>query len=281
MNNKDLINRFELLYPTDENLSNLRRAYCDRDLNSIFKLVSSPTDIENLRKFVLEDNEWSMFKLLAQYKQTQFVTAFKSFLVNGIKIHDDCFSQGQILSKRWLIEELIKLNLNLGTVFLCAGWYGTLATMIFENEIKLVKIRSFDQDPTCQTIAEIFNKPWVMDDWKFKSVTKNILDINYTSDTYEVTKSNGETQSLSDSPDTIINTSCEHITNFDHWYNMIPTSKNKLLILQSNNYFEITDHVNCASSLDDFSKKTPMTTVLYEGELKLEKYTRYMRIGIK
>ena len=49
-----------------------------------------------------------------------------------IKIAEDCFSQGQVQSKSWLVKELSKLDLNLGTVFLCAGWYGTLATLIFE-----------------------------------------------------------------------------------------------------------------------------------------------------
>ena len=38
-------------------------------------------------------------------------------------------------------------------------------------------------------------------------------------------------------PDTIINTSCEHIRNFNSWYNAIP--QGKLLILQSNNFFKI------------------------------------------
>ena len=80
-------------------------------------------------------------------------------------------------------------------------------------------------------------------------------------------------------PNTIINTSCEHIENFDKWYNLIP--KNKIVILQTNNYVEIEDHVNCSNSLEEFRIQTPMTTLLYEGELVLDKYTRYMRIGIK
>ena len=53
------------------------------------------------------------------------------------------------------------------------------------------------------------------------------------------------------------------------------------MILQSNNYFEIDEHVNCSESLDAFAKQTPMSQVLYQGELELEKYTRYMRIGYK
>ena len=53
------------------------------------------------------------------------------------------------------------------------------------------------------------------------------------------------------------------------------------MILQSNDFFDVEEHINCVSSLTEFNEQTPMTTVLYQGELPLEKYTRYMRIGIK
>jgi hypothetical protein len=83
-------------------------------------------------------------------------------------------------------------------------------------------------------------------------------------------------------PDTIINTSCEHIPNFKEWYNKIPAGK--LVILQSNNFFELDEHINCVNDLDDFASQAPLSEILYEGELDLSKhvnYTRFMRIGIK
>jgi hypothetical protein len=191
----------------------------------------------------------------------------------------DAFSLGQLQSKSWAISELKKLDLDLGTVFLCAGWYATLALMIFESNIKVDKIRSFDIDPSVGNIAETFNKPWVLDNWKFKSATANILDINYVCYTYNVFRSNGTVCELTESPTTIINTSCEHIDNFNVWYNKIPNEK--LVILQSNNYFEIAEHVNCSGSLEEFSNSCPMSTVLYQGKLDLPKYTRFMKIGYK
>ena len=253
----------------------LRKAVVEQNLHSIFRFV----DDEDLRKLVLEDNIWKLWPILDRYVDTQFVAAFKDFFVNETEIWDDCFSRGQIKSKLWIVKELTKLNLDLGTVFLCAGWYATLATMLFESKIKIDKIRSFDIDPNCQSIAETFNKPWVKDSWKFKSSTKDIMDINYVHDVYEVIKFDGTQCPLDDTPDTIINTSCEHINNFEEWYAKIPDGK--LVILQTNNYFEIEEHVNCVDGLTDFASQSPMTSVLYEGELPLEKYTRYMRIGIK
>ena len=191
----------------------------------------------------------------------------------------DALSWGQLKSKRWLVSELEKLNLDLGTIFLCAGWYATLAPMLFESSCKIDKIRSFDIDPLCERIAETINKEKVKNNWKFKAATANIHNLIYENFTYKTHRYDGSNLELTDSANTIINTSCEHIENFDIWYNLIP--KDKIVILQTNNYVEIEDHINCSSSLEEFRTQTPMTTVLYEGELMLDKYTRYMRIGIK
>lgn len=188
----------------------------------------------------------------------------------------DCLSWGQIKSKRWLLEHL---PTDLGTVFICGGWYGTLAAMMFsEVPEKFDKIRSFDIDPSCATIAESINKTWTKDNWKFKASTLDIHDITYPL-TYETQRYDGSIVELSDNPDTVINTSCEHIRNFDAWFDKIPA--NKLVILQSNNFEEIDDHVNCSSDLDEFRSRTPLDQTLYEGTLELQKYRRFMRIGFK
>lgn len=282
MDIKTLLDKFEVLYPYNQNLADFRRAYNDKDLSSIFRIVTSQNK-EDIRKVVMEDNQWSMYKLLSEYLDTSFVSTFKRFLSEDIKIDQDCFSRGQLQSKKWLVDELkkidIKLDLDLGTVFLCAGWYGTLATMLFENNFNIKSIRSFDIDESCREIAEIFNKLWVMKDWKFKASTSDIHDINYSTHVYNVYRSNGSLCELTDSPDTIINTSCEHILNFDKWFEKIP--QGKLLILQSNNYFEIEEHVNCVKDNQHFEQMAPLSKTLYSGELFLEKYSRFMRIGIK
>ena len=190
----------------------------------------------------------------------------------------DLFSKGQMNSKRWLVDELIKINKPLGTVFLCAGWYGSLATLLFESKIQIDKIRSFDVDPSCAIRADTFNRSWVMDEWKFKASTMDIHNMTYPL-TYTTFRANGTGVELTEMPDTIINTSCEHIENFSEWYNKIPNGTT--VILQGNNFFEIEDHINCSVNLDDFDKMCPMTECLYLNELILDKYTRFMKIGIK
>jgi len=298
----ELLDRFELLYPTNSKLSDLRRAYIDQDLSSIFRLLPSTVtgeledlrkaviednlhsifrlvDDEDLRKLILEDNTWKLWPILDRYVNTQFVAAFKNFFVNETEIWDDCFSRGQLESKLWLVQELQRQKIDLGTVFLCAGWYATLATMLFESKIKVDKIRSFDIDPICANIAEVFNKPWVKEEWQFKACTQDIMEIQWDGHSYPVNRSDGSVCMLYDTPDTIINTSCEHIENFAEWYNKIP--KGKLVVLQSNNYYEIEEHVNCVGSIEEFAVKASMNNILYSGELKLPKYRRFMLIGYK
>jgi hypothetical protein len=276
----ELLDRFELMYPHVSDLADLRRAYIDKDLSSIFRLVND-NNKEDLRKLVMEDNTWKLWPILDRYVDTQFVAAFKNFFVNETEIWNDCFSRGQLQSKLWLVKELEDCKINLGTVFLCAGWYATLATMLFESNIKVDKVRSFDIDPSCVNIAEVFNKSWFVNQWQFKSITQDIMDIDYNTHTwhYWSNANNRMSYPVTDSPDTIINTSCEHIANFDEWYAKVPNGK--LVVLQSNNYYEVDEHVNCVDSIEEFAVKAPMNNILYSGDLELDKYTRFMLIGYK
>jgi hypothetical protein len=322
----ELLDRFELLYPTNAKLSDLRRSYIDGDLSSIFRLTKADEDLrkavieenlhsifrllpdlvsediedlrkavieknlhsifrlvddEDLRKLLLEDNTWKLWPILDRYVDTQFVAAFKSFFVNNTEYDKDCFSRGQLESKLWLIKELKQCDVELGTVFLCAGWYATLATMIFESGIKVDKIRSFDIDPSCVDIAEIFNKPWFVDQWKFKSITQDIMNVNYNEHTWQFwsNANNRMSKPITDVPNTIINTSCEHLHDFVGWYGLIP--KGKLVILQANDFHEVEEHVNTYNTVEEFSASAPMSDTLYLGELELPKYKRFMKIGYR
>ena len=148
METHKILDRFEMLYPLNSKIADLRRACIDKDLHSVFRLINDDTK-EDLRKTILEDNQWSLWKILDSYVDTRFVQSLKSFEVQKVKWDEDCFSQGQIKSKMWILQELRKLNLDLGVIFLCAGWYSTLATMLFESKVKVDKIRSFDIDESC------------------------------------------------------------------------------------------------------------------------------------
>jgi len=251
----EILDRLELLYPD----------------NSIFS---------DLRKTLLSQDKFALFRIIQGFTGSQLIEGMRKYKDDD-SFNADCFSRGQLESKLWLLTELGKLNVELGTVFLCAGWYATLATMLFESDIKIDKVRSFDIDESCVDIAETFNKPWFVDEWRFKSITQNIMDINYNQHVWQYwsNANNRMSYPITDSPDTIINTSCEHIENFQEWYDLIPDGK--LVVLQSNNYYEIEEHVNCVRSIEEFAVKAPMDNILYSGELDLPKYKRFMLIGFK
>ena len=115
----------------------------------------------------------------------------------------DALSWGQLKSKRWLVESLIESNklvlastngqqsLQLDTIFLCGGWYGTLADMLFKTGLKIDKIRSFDIDPTCAPVAECVNKQYVINEWQFKAATLDIHDLRYSRFDYVTHKADG------------------------------------------------------------------------------------------
>jgi hypothetical protein len=282
----ELLNRMEILYPHDACLADLRRAYIDHDLGSIFRLMSAYHNVdavafEDLRKFLLADNTWSMYRLILGLHDNQLIRTIKSCHSSSILFDNDSLSQGQLNSKMWLINELKTLDINLGTVFLCAGWYGILSMLMFEHNIKMDKVRSFDIDPTVAEIADKFNSPWVKSDWRFKAITDDIHHVNFNQHEWTAWSSANERDSkpIIDTPNTIINTSCEHISNFDTWYAKIPAGK--IVILQSNDYTDIAEHVNCVNSKEEFNDQVPMSPGLYLGELPTDKYNRYMKIGIK
>mgnify|MGYP000064526542 CR=1 FL=1 len=197
----------------------------------------------------------------------------------------DALSIGQIKSKKWLIEELAKCaefeqQLDLGSIYILCGWYGTLAYLMRMNpKFHIENIVSIDKDPSCEYVAERLNLDWI-EDWRFKAITMNIHDINYK-DTFRFpaySKDKEKRVGHKSDCDTIINTSCEHIEEFNKLYEKFP--KGKLLVLQSNN-FDIPEHVNRVDSLAEFEEQTPMSKVYYSGELHLDLYTRFMRIGFK
>jgi len=170
----------------------------------------------------------------------------------------DAFWSGQLNSKEWLITNLRKNVKKVVSIDIHGGWVGVLASMLFQSDIYVTKIRSVDIDPTCEPIAIMMNKKEEMAGM-FRAITADMCAIRSDADV-------------------IINTSCEHITQaqFELWKSGIPY--NSLLVLQSNNY-DIPEHVRTAQNLDEFVEQCDLRTVLWAGELELPLYKRFMVIG--
>ena len=209
--------------------------------------------------------------------QSEYFSSNEKIIVKSLK---DAFSEGQLKSKFWLIQKLKEHNLSsLGYVFSCAGWYGTLPFLLMTDAyFSIQRCFLFEKDPMSVKVSEDLNRRFVKEDWKFKASRRDILDLDYSNSYFNTLKINGRTQEIYTVPDTIINTACEHIENFELWWSKIPPEK--LIILQNNDYFNLPDHINCISSLEDFKKQANMS-FLYEGVLDLGSYRRFMLIGHK
>ena len=199
------------------------------------------------------------------------------------KVDLDAFSLGQLESKNWLVEVMQGLQkkqvVEWGTIYVLAGWYGVLPAMMFYAGLNIDKIRSFDLDEKCEKIADHVNKTNCDNQWRFKAITQDVFDINFEEHSWQCwSNKNGRmSYPISDVPQTIINTSCEHMKR--DWFDGIPS--NRYVILQSNDSFSEVGHINAVADLEDFKSMYPMKSIIYSGEMKFPKYTRYMLIGIK
>ena len=192
----------------------------------------------------------------------------------------DAFSIGQLSSKSWLIDQLEILKIPLGKVWLLGGWIGVLAYLMFERpSLQISTIRSFDLDDYATNFAELVNHKKVKDNWAFKATTFDVNNLLYKQFTYVTYKNDKSAFMLTDTADTVINTSCDHMGDNYTWWNNIP--EGKLVILQNNDYAEVDDHDNIVHDIEEFAVKYPMSSLLYSGKLECSLYNRYMLIGRK
>jgi len=194
----------------------------------------------------------------------------------------DAFSRSQIKSKVWLIEELAKINNNYENVAVFAGWLGQLKS-VYEKKLFYSKMRIVEIDKeACEASDYIFNLS-NLEGYKVKSILADINNLICYKNGYEWDVTNfkdGTSYKEKFLPDLIINTSAEHMT--EEWYNQIrfkEMESNPIVAIQSNNMFDLPEHVNCVHSVNHMKKKFPMKEILFEGELQLKGYKRVMLIG--
>lgn len=179
----------------------------------------------------------------------------------------DALSDGQMLSKLWLIEQLkslyedgtiqptsgFKYHPRRFTIAITGGWIGTLALMINAWDFP-ADITSIDLDQRANSIAEKLNY-----DFQFRTLTSDMFNVDYSE--YDI----------------IINTSSEHIDDIPKWKESLP--KGKIVIVQNNNYLAGTGHVSTVNSSAELQALLKLKEVYYEGTRRFAQYDRYMIIG--
>jgi len=189
-------------------------------------------------------------------------------------------SENQYSSKDWLIEKLneyphhykyktLDKKIN---VCILASWYGLLAYRMIDK-FKLKKIANIDCidfDPKSKQVAK---KLWKQIDSKnltsgkltyvkfIEQDIKDIQDLNYP---------------------IVICTSCEHLEQQLIYDTINKLEEHSLVVLQSNNYKEINEHINCVNSAEDFANQyvSKLRNIKFY-EKDFIKYKRFMIIGTK
>lgn len=183
---------------------------------------------------------------------------------------EHAFNANQIASKAWLLDRTFEtLGGAFGSVSVLGGWYGALGTLLLgDARFRVARVLSYDIDPTCAPVAQRINAEAAAQG-RFEAITADAATLDYDF--------GAAPRDLA--PDLVINTSCEHMPVASAWYDPIPAGM--AMVVQSNDYFECDEHVNCVADLAELKAQLPMSEQYYEGTLKRRRYSRFMLIGRK
>jgi hypothetical protein len=243
-----------------------------KHLNCYINLVQGQFDLEQV------------VSCARDYEQHSLLTNIQSFGKQGSDLAqlNDAFSRSQIRSKIWLVEQLAMINSNYTNVAVMASWFGQIKT-IYDKRLTYSKMRLIELDRVaCETSDYVFNLS-NLENHKVKAVCADINGLTLHKNGYKWPVENfkdGTQYSEKFLPDLVINTSAEHMT--EEWFHQLrfkQLDSDPIVAIQSNNLFDIHEHINCVHSVDHMKKKFPMREVLFAGELQLKGYKRVMLIG--
>lgn len=171
----------------------------------------------------------------------------------------------QLASKLWLLEQLhLHVGGELPFVTVLGGWYGVLSALLLNDpRFQIGQICSVDIDPSCAPVAELLNRRFGANR-QFSTKTADMYQLD--PDFYRA-----------DQNSIVINTSCEHIPDVATWLLTLPM--NQLVLLQSNDYRAVPEHISCVDSAKELADKARLSKVIMTGSLNTGKYTRFMVIG--
>ena len=157
----------------------------------------------------------------------------------------------QVMCKLWLHDELKQVNLPTpNQIYIAGGWFGNQIIPQLLDVFPLtprIKLHDIDEEAVkiCRNI--FFKETDVV-----RAGVQDSTEFEYRH--------------------MLINTSCEHMRPL----NVKPGT---YVVLQSNNYRTVEDHINCVDSPEELAEQYNVMDEFYSGSMEFEKYTRYMVIG--
>jgi len=255
----------------------------EKNLANLANALSKTTEENDFVNVFIKHH---LIGLQDEYPGDKLFRGINSCVKNNLlsqEILNDAFSRSQMRSKFWLVKELANISKDYKNVLVMAGWFGQVKS-IYEKFLSYKKMRILDLDRvSCEVSDYVFNLS-NLENHKVKSITADITNLSLHKNGYEWLVENFKEPDKNYTekflPDLIINTSAEHMS--EDWFHQIrfkQLDSNPIVAIQSNNMFNIDEHVNCVHSIDHMKKKFPMKEILYEGELQLKGYKRVMLIG--
>ena len=167
----------------------------------------------------------------------------------------DSMNESQLISKMWLVQELLNLNIKPINISLLAGWFAQYTVPLLIDNFKTIEwIENFEMDRGIKNVAYKFNKRY-KDDKKYKVSIKNVMFDNLVS-------------LSSPNFDTVINCSCEHMYPMSKFRELSNTgvNNNTLYVLQSSDDTQYDDHINCVNDADELAEQANLIDVMYAGK---------------
>tara|TARA_B100000902_G_scaffold279545_1_gene265418 strand:+ start:1327 stop:2001 length:675 start_codon:yes stop_codon:yes gene_type:complete len=189
----------------------------------------------------------------------------------------------QQLSKDWLIEKLNsykhpfrnKFKKDRISIMVLCSWYGLMAYKLIEKfkSNKIKRIHCVDYDPKAKRISnKLFRK---IDDENLKNGVLTLIK-HWERDIIDMPEKEFKDSEI------LINTSCEHLNQQTIYDTIDKTETGTLIVLQSNNYHKIQEHINTVKDLQEFVSQYQSRLInieMYEKDF-LE-YKRFMILGLK
>lgn len=181
------------------------------------------------------------------------------------KRFSETYCKTQVESKKELIKNLHSAiaHKEEHTFIVIGAWYGTLIVPYLMNNFDNIKrIILNDTDKNVRRIL--------------KSYTKKFTD-NFEVTHYDMFYTSKWHSELSEN-NVIINSSCEHMPDM---YKLHDGYKHVLYALQSNNYYDLDEHVNCVADLEEFTLKSGLQVVYRATEIPMKEHKRFTLVGLK
>mgnify|MGYP001161219914 FL=1 len=201
-------------------------------------------------------NRETPYYWVSQWVNNNLPSYFQSF--------EDSVSQGQFESKIWLMKELSKISMKEFEplkIDIIGSWFAFPLIEMLSKLYKIDQIDLYDIDENCHKVVAQYLNHF---DYDFKVVQFG--------DYFE--RKDLRRRHI------VINTSSEHMPNVvecQRYYKNYP--ENPLLVLQSNNYFQLDEHTNCVNDENELIKNNSIERVYYKGKNPLPLYDRFMVIG--